>query len=230
MSSRFPAPPDETAGTAEPMPDDGNVARPDLKKKPKRKKNKSGQTMLAPEPGAAAKSIMPEWGNTRETMPVPGTQRDAPGNTPSARVRSQLASGHHVSRTTPGGDRFDPSHYDVHDWNQVLTVSPLATVQSDYGGTYAAGGGCGALASSIEMHQGKAVLGLQDMSQAANASFTSQLRAAPSHDPAQYARPAHQAPSGYGETGSTPVRPGGLPYLPAAGASLSGYSRSAPGE
>lgn len=140
-----------------------------------------------------AKSIMSAWLAQHQPRPVPGVT-DSLSNSPGARSASQLASGHPVTSTTEG----------VRDWNQQITPRPLAMLRTLSGPETALG-------SSIRQHQGKAVLGLQDQSAAANPSLCSQLGPrAPSHNPHMSASIAdHCAPSGHGQSGATPARPSG---------------------
>lgn len=153
-------------------------------------------------------SIVSDWiSGHGQPAPVPGVT-DSPGNHPMPRRADQLASGHPVTDSPPGGDPHDPGRVDRHDWNQAIRPARFASL--------ATVSGCeGALASSIAMHQGRATLGFVDERSAASPSLTSQLAAPPTGDPRQPA--PRQAPSGHGETpGRTPMRPGGMAYRPGA--------------
>ena len=148
------------------------------------------------------KAIMREWFRTFEPAPVPArsaTRRVTarpPGPPDSSRPGTR-------SRPPRRGDPHDPGHMDRHMWRQAITPSPLAMLRTLSGPETALG-------SSIREHQGRAVLGLQDESAAANPSLTSQLRAAPSANPHMSASIAdHCAPSGTGQSGATPARPSG---------------------
>ena len=153
-------------------------------------------------------SVMSEWLRTYQPAAVPGVT-DSIGNTPEPRRTGQLASGHMLSDTPPGGDPNDPGRTDRHSWNQVTMPRPLAVVQTVYGES-------APLGSSIQDHQGRAVLGLMDQAAAANPAPCSQLRSEPSASPHMHG-PDHPAPSGTGERfGTTPMRPGGNACLPSA--------------
>src|ERR1700722_6224490 len=129
-------------------------------------------------------SIMSEWISAHgQPQPVSGVT-ESPGNHPAPRRPDQLASGHPVS-AEPYSTRAD---------YQVTAPRSLAVVQTSYGES-------AALASSIEQHQGRVVLGLMDQSGAANASLTSQLSAPPSGQPHMSGGADRTAPSGHGQSG-----------------------------
>lgn len=99
---------------------------------------------------------------------------------------------------------------------QTRTAEPMAVMVTAEG--------CGPLASSIALHEGRANLSVMDQASAAAPSLHPQLRAAPTGNPHMSSGVGdRQAPSGYGQSGATPVRPEG----PAALTSVRGL-RSAP--
>lgn len=151
----------------------------------------------------APKGVMSAWLRARQPAPVPGVT-ESPSNHPGPRTPGQLASGHPVTDSPPGGDPFDPGRVDVHLWQQVTAPARFAALAT-------VSGADGALASSIGQHQGRVVLGMMDQRSAANPSLTSQLAAPPSGNPR---RPvSHGAPSGHGEApGVTPARDPGPAY------------------
>jgi hypothetical protein len=132
-------------------------------------------------------TIMREWLQTGQPMPVPGIAANSPGNHPVPRKPGQAASGHALADSPPGGDPHDASHFDRHLWQQTTRPAPFADMCTV--------SGTGPLASSIECHQGKATLQRLDQAAAANPSLASQLGArAPGGNPV---RPAdHSAPTG----------------------------------
>ncbi len=144
-----------------------------------------------------AKMIMEQWFSTNQPSPVPGVT-DSLSNSPSARIRSQLASGHPVTGTPQG----------VRDDNQVTRPAAFAGLCTAEGS--------GPLASAIQAMQGRARLQQLDEATVSNASLDGQLRAAPSGNPHVTQGPPRIAPSGVGQTGATPQRPPGPAYLPSA--------------
>ena len=164
-------------------------------------------------------TIMRDWMRTGQTQPVPGVAANSPGNSPGPRDPSRLASGHAVTPSPQGGG--------VTDWNQCVSPSPFAVVQTQYGAQ-------GALASSIEAGQGRVSLGLLDAAHAANPGLNSQFGPRePSGNPHMSGGQDRTAPSGHGQTGATPMRPGGMPCLTSAvggqrSAGYTMYPRTAP--
>lgn len=159
-----------------------------------------------------------------QPAPVPGVT-DSLSNSPAPRRTGQLASGHALTDSPPGGDPHDPGRVDVHDWNQTLSPRPLASLCTVNGD--------GPIASSIHQHQhqGRATVQVLDQATAANPTLGPQLGSrAPSGNPN---RPAdHTTPSGMDQAARTP----GPAYLGDAryGQRPAGYtmypSRTAPGE
>lgn len=174
-------------------------------------------------------AIMSDWLRTHQPQPVSGVT-DSPGNHPAPRMPGQLASGHAVTDSPPGGDPHDPGRVDVHDWNQCISPTPFAVIQTQYGQQ-------GALASSIEANQGRVALGLLELCEAANPTLTSQLAAPPSGNPHLSGGMDRTAPSGHGErfAQSAPRNPG-MAYQSSAigGQRPAGFTmfpaRRAPGE
>ncbi len=166
----------------------------------------------------------PESGQaTHQPQPVPGEQRNAPGNHPVP--RGDLAESHPTSEVPPGGDPHDPGRVDTHFFQQQIRPvggAELATVH-----------GSGPIASSIGMHQGKAVIDVLDQARASWPAMNAQLgRNAPAGITGAGARGDFGAAEiGYGQVrGETPQRPAGAAYGQVPKAAFQFLTQKAPGE
>jgi hypothetical protein len=118
-----------------------------------------------------------------------------------------IAARHPATQAPPGGDRFDPAHYDVHMWQQPdkrpADLCHIRTVTGTLENS--------PIASSLANNPGSVTLQRIDAARAAAAAGT--LPGNPSGNPAHRAD-FSPAPSGHGQAfGTTPQRSGGMPAL-----------------
>jgi hypothetical protein len=163
-----------------------------------------------------AQKMMETWTQTGQPAPVPGQQRESPGNHPQPRRSGEIAAGWAVTRHPAAGDAGDPGgRLDVHLWLQPpLTPEP--------GVTLATVAGAGPLASSIASHQGMVTVQQMNAAAAASPTMMGQFTAPPGGIGGAAREPDHVAPSGHGQPPFvTPKRPGGPASLPAPGSQFS---------